>query len=176
MGERTKQTLIITIGVVLLAGGYLVRELYEERKPVYEIPCKDGSTGLAVNPEAFLLKYSGRSVVVTTEWKDLKAKLGIEDTVLQEASEAAELLDLRLRDVAIHQAPLACDPHGREMYLNLERYRTGDFQKLLELAKELKKIGSGGAGDRARAESVVAQSAKVSRAAEKGLAAGEPKP
>ncbi len=157
MGERTKQILIVTVGVVLIAGGVIAYQLFKSRAAVQEIRCANGVPGYVINPDAFFLKYSGHSIVATADWKDtLVARIGIEDKALREATEAIEILDSRLRVSAMHQAPLACDPAGREEYARLSAYRAGEFERLVQLSKELEAIGhSGDASKRPRAETIL---------------------
>jgi hypothetical protein len=158
MGERTKQILIAAVGVVVLGVGYLIYLIEKPSPAFHEIRCPNGTPAYMVNPESYLLKYSGKSVMASAQWKEAILKLGVEDKAIEKATEAVALLDQRLRPSVLMQAATACDPAGRDLWVRMESYRSGEAERLVQLAAELKKIGQAGdAAQSPRAAAIVTQ-------------------
>jgi hypothetical protein len=168
MGERTKQILIITVGIVLLAGGFLY---YVGPKSLDKVKCPDGSDAYVVNPDKFLLKYSGKQLSLDANVGDkLKVKVGVSDEMLQRATTATQLLDQRLRVLVMEQVPSACEPRGKELFRTLGEYSSNEFAQLLKLSGELGELAStGGAADKTRAQKVLSDTSAVAEAAQNRL-------
>jgi len=156
MRERTKQLLIVTVGVLVLAGLYVAYRIIVPGAVLEKITCADGRTAHVVVPEAFLLQYSGKSIVADLSWAEkLKGSVKIEDKLIQEAAELTQVLDMRLRPLLIEQVASACTDQGRDLLVRIEAYRV-DFEAVLKQWAELKRIAaSGDATQKPRAEAIL---------------------
>jgi hypothetical protein len=157
MSERINQILSVTAAVLMLAGLAFAWSSFRPRPTLERVTCPDGHVASAVIPDAFLGKYSGRSIVADLSWADrLETSVKVEAQLLERARELTQALDQRLGPLLVEQIATACSEQGRGLLARMEAYRNGDFVRILEQWDELKRIAElGDPAQRQRAESIL---------------------
>lgn len=140
MAQRTQRVLVVMAGaaVMLIA---VLGYLYVTSRPFESRKCPDGRVVEVVNPRPFLLRYSGLSAVASLGLKErLVGEIRVEERVLQEALEATQLLDQRLRLAVIEQRATACDPQGQSLLARIREYMDVDIARLAARDRELQGV------------------------------------
>jgi hypothetical protein len=166
-----RRALVVTIGAVVMLSAVLAylhfaSRAFEERK------CPDGRVVDVVRPQPFLLKYSGVSVVASLALKNaLLGEIKVEERVLQEAVEATQLLDQRLRLIVIEARATACEPRGQSLLARVREYMDVDLVRLAARDKVLQEIAvTKDPSQRARGEGLLREHTRDVQAIETDLA------
>lgn len=104
MDDSTKKILIITTGVVSL--GAIVAITFVILRPASlfkELRCSNGTIVRVINdPGQLLIKYTGVAAVFSVEVEEkLKHSFQIGDNLIQAATESAQILDQKLKEVIV---------------------------------------------------------------------------
>jgi hypothetical protein len=153
MSEGTKKVLIITCGIVIVTLAVLAYNRWLQQTQPSLKKCGDGRMVEWIVPETFILKYSGKKVVISVETKDkLRASLGVSDDVIQQAVASTQYIDQQLRLFIVYYNVRSCEADGQKMYDRLVELRSKDLPELARLNQQLNELArTGTKEDRSKA-------------------------
>lgn len=151
MSEGTKKVLIITCGIVIVTLAILVFKSWRQQ-PITK-KCGDGRIVEWIDPEVYILKYSGKKVEISVETKDkLKTSLGVSEEVIQQAIASTQFIDQQLRLFIGYYNARSCETDGQRMYDRLVELRSKDLPELARLNQQLSAVAQTGSKmDRSKA-------------------------
>lgn len=140
MSDRAQQLLIVSVAAVLIVFAVIAQRIIKDRQHERSlaVQCPDGRTERLADEDRYLLKYSGTVITFDAQFMEkAKGSLKIGDQLLQDAVVSTQLLDQRLRQILASQRHSACDPNGRTLLTELERFRATEFESLSKTAADL---------------------------------------
>ncbi len=168
MNDSTKKVLIISTSVVIIVIAYL---FLRPSPPYVTMKCNDGRIIQIILPDPFLIKYSGKKIGISIEvQKKLKQSIGLEDVLLQQATESTQNLNEKLKLVILTYNSRPCEERSQSMFDKLQNYMLQDSERINRVQINITNLAKSGTKEEAKkATELVRQLVQETNNASKNL-------